>query len=285
MTLLVNGERIEDSAIHKEAERLRPDHEKMFASMNPEEREIQLLDWSKENLVERALLQQEVKNSEPKIPENRLEIIITNLKKECEDSQQLYKDFDVRNDEELKEAIELIMRTEQKLEKLLKNLPEPSNEAIRRYYEQHKEQFKTAEKVRVAHIVKYVDRNTNESIAYETINQAYNDLKNGAPFEIVVDKYTDCADRGGDLGLILKGQMAEEFEDIVFNLGLGQFSNIFRTRYGFHIAKVYARYPAAITALEEVKDHITNILKEKIRENAIYEFIDSLKSKAKIEDI
>ncbi len=285
MALLVNGERIEDSAIHREAERLRPDYEKVFADMNPEQREAQLLDWSKENLIEKALLRQEVKNSEPKIPENRLEAIIANLKKECKDPQELYLDFEVRDDEELKDSVEMIIRTEQKLEKLLKNLPNPSNNAIRQYYDQNKEQFKTGEQVRVAHIVKYVDWHTDEKTAHAAINQAFNDLKNGAAFEIVVEKYSDCADQGGNLGLISKGRMVEEFEDVVFNLGVGQASNVFRTRFGFHIAKVYERLPAAISSLEEVQSQIVNILKEQMRETAVHEFIDNLKSKAKIEAI
>jgi parvulin-like peptidyl-prolyl isomerase len=285
MALLVNGERIEDSAIHKEAERLRPDYEKVFADMNPEQREAQLLDWSKENLIERTLLHQEVKSSETKIAENRLEVIIANLKKECKDPQELYQDFEVRNDEELKHSIEMIIRTEQKLEKLLNKLPNPSSDAIRQYYEQNKEQFKTGEQIRVAHIVKYVDWRNDEQTAYAAINQAYDDLKNGIAFEIVADKYTDCADREGDLGLISKGQMIEEFEDVIFNLGAGQISNVFRTRFGFHIAKVYERHPAAISDFEEAKDQITNILKEQMRQNAVHEFLDSLKNKAKIEDI
>ena len=285
MAVLVNGERIEDSAIHKEAERLRPDYEKVFADMNPERREAQLLDWSKENLIEKALLQQEVKNSEPKIPENRLEAIIANLKKECKDPQELYRDFEVRDDEELKYSVEMIIRTERKLEKLLKNLHNPSSDAIRQYYDQNKEQFKTGERVRVAHIVKYVDWHTDEKTAHASINQAFDELKNGVAFEIVAEKYSDCADRGGNLGLISKGQMAEEFEDVVFNLGAGHLSNVFRTRFGFHIAKVYERVPAAIPGIEEVKSQIENILKEKMREAAVHEFIDNLKIDAKIEDI
>ncbi|MBN2181739.1 MAG: peptidylprolyl isomerase [Sedimentisphaerales bacterium] len=285
MALLVNGERIEDSAILKEVERLRPDYEKVFAQMNPAERENQLLDWSKENLIERILLQQEVKNKEPKIPENQLEVIVANLKKKCKEPQELYRDFDVRDDEDLKESIELIIRTERKLEKLLKNLPNPPIHAIRQYYDKNKEQFKSAEKIHLAHIVKYVNWNTDESAAYAAMQQAHNDLKNGAAFEIVAEKYTDCPDREGNLGLISKGQMAEEFEDVVFNLGVGQVSNIFRTRFGFHITKIYARYPAGISDFEEVKDQITKILKEQMQTNAIHEFIDGLKSNAKIENI
>jgi hypothetical protein len=51
----VNGERIEDSAIQKEVERLRPRYEEVFADMNSAEREKQLLEWSKQNVIEKAL--------------------------------------------------------------------------------------------------------------------------------------------------------------------------------------------------------------------------------------
>ena len=47
MALIVNGEKIEDSAIQQEAERLRPDYERVFADQETEEREAQLLDWSR----------------------------------------------------------------------------------------------------------------------------------------------------------------------------------------------------------------------------------------------
>ena len=53
MALIVNGEKIEDSAIRREAERLRPDYERVFADQDKEEREAQLLDWSRENVIEK----------------------------------------------------------------------------------------------------------------------------------------------------------------------------------------------------------------------------------------
>ena len=102
---------------------------------------------------------------------------------------------------------------------------------------------------------------------------------------MLVDKYTDCADNGGDLGFIMKGQMVEEFEDVVFNLGIGQSSDIFRTRFGFHIAKVYAREPEGVAGLEDVKDRITETLEEQTRGKAIDDFVDSLRDKAKIEEV
>ena len=77
--------------------------------------------------------------------------------------------------------------------------------------------------------------------------------------------------------------MVEEFEDVVFNLGVGETSGIFRTRFGFHIAKVYDKKPAAVAELKEVKAQIVETLAQQIREEAVNKFIDSLKSKAKIE--
>jgi parvulin-like peptidyl-prolyl isomerase len=79
--------------------------------------------------------------------------------------------------------------------------------------------------------------------------------------------------------------MVEEFEDVVFNLGQGQVSDVFRTRFGFHIAKVYDRRPASIPPLEEVRKHIVDNLQGRIREDAINDFIDSLKDGAVIEEV
>ena len=285
MALNVNGEKIEDSTIRQEVERLRPDYERVFSDQDPKEREAQLLDWSRENVIERVLINQEAKENGGKIPEAEVESALAKLKEQYTDQEQLYKALDVKDDEEIKGYIEMQMRVEQRLNDVCKDLPKPSQAAIQEYYEENKEQFKSGESARVAHIIKYVNWQTDEETAYHTMMQAQGELKNGAAFEAVVDKYTDCADSGGDLGYVMKGQMVEEFEDVVFNLGAGEVSDIFRTRFGFHIAKVYDRKPAAVPELEEVKDEIINTLKEQIRGKAIDEFIDGLKNKAKIERI
>ena len=284
MAITVNGEKIEDSTIRQEVERLRPDYERVFSDQNPKEREAQLLDWSRENVIERVLINQEAKENGGKIPEAEVESALAKLKEQYTDQEQLYKALDVKDDEEIKGYIEMQMRVEQRLNDVCKDLPKPSQAAIQEYYEENKEQFNSGESARVAHIVKYVNWQTDEETAYNTMMQAQDELKNGAAFEAVVDKYTDCADSGGDLGYVTRGQMVEEFEDVVFNLGVGEVSDIFRTRFGFHIAKVYDRKPAAVPELEQVKGEIINTLKEQMRGKAIDEFIDGLKDKANIEE-
>ncbi|UCC96422.1 MAG: peptidylprolyl isomerase [Phycisphaerales bacterium] len=285
MAFVVNGERIEDSAIQQEVERLRPDYQRVFADQDPKEREAQLLDWSRENVIERVLINQEAMQNGDKISLDKVESALAKLKEQYADPQQLYKEFNAPDDEKIKRDIEMQMRVEQRLSRVWDDLPKPSQAAISEYYEQNKERYKTGERVRVSHIVKYVNWQTDEETAYRQISQAHDELENGVPFETVVDKYTDCADSGGDLGFVSRGQMVEEFEDVVFNLGDGQISDVFRSRFGFHIAKAYAREPAVTPGLEEVKDQVTEAVREQMRSDAIDKFIDELRGKAKIEEV
>jgi len=285
MAFIVNGEKIEDSAIKQEVERLRPDYERVFTDQDQKERETQLLDWSRENVIERVLINQEAAKNGDKIPYEQVEAILAKLREQYADPKQLYQDFNAEDDEKIKQDIERQMRVEQSLNKVCEDLPKPSKAKIREYYEENKEQFRSEERVRVAHIVRYVNWQNDEQTAYDAISRAHDELKKGAAFEIVVDKYTDCADSGGDLGYVGRGQMVEEFEDVVFNLGIGQVSDIFRTRFGFHIAKVYSREPSAVMPLEQVESRITETLAEQIREKAIDNYIDRLKSQAKIEEV
>ena len=283
MALMVNGEIIDDSAIQEEANRIRPQYETTFKDMDAKERETQLLQWSKENLIEKTLLQQEVIKSEPEVSAEKLKSVLENLKKECKKPSELYKDFGVENedDENLSKKLEIILRTQQKLEKLHEQAKEPTLAEIQKYYEENKNQFKQKESIRV----KYYGWKCDEATAYKTICQAYEEIQNGTAFEMVVDKYTDCTDMGGDIGYLRKGQMVEEFDDVVFNLGVGQVSHIFRTRYGFHIAKVYDRKPAFIPELEQVKDKIVDILKNQLKSQVVYDYLDELKNKAEIEEV
>ena len=73
MAIIVNGQRIEDQEIREEAERLRPSYEQVFADQQAGAREAQLMDWSKENVIERVLLRQEAKSSGPDIPAAEVE--------------------------------------------------------------------------------------------------------------------------------------------------------------------------------------------------------------------
>jgi parvulin-like peptidyl-prolyl isomerase len=284
MALIVNGERVEDQEIRQEAERLRPSYEQVFAEEEPQKREAQLQDWSKENVIERVLLRQEAKKNGQEIAPADVDAALARLKEQYEKPEDLYKDFDADSDEQVKPLIELQMKVQRKIDEVHAQVPEPTEAELREYYEQNQQHFRTGEQVRVAHLVKYVNWQTDEAAALEVITRADQDIKAGALFEGVVAKYTDCADNGGDLGYISRGQTVEEFEDVIFNLTPGQVSDVFRTRFGLHIAKVYDRREPAVPPLKEVRPQVANEVREQKREQALGEYLDLLRSQATVEE-
>jgi peptidyl-prolyl cis-trans isomerase C len=58
MPLVVNGEKIDDALVREEANALRPSYYEMMGGGDPISLEMQLRDWSKENVIERVLLRQ-----------------------------------------------------------------------------------------------------------------------------------------------------------------------------------------------------------------------------------
>jgi parvulin-like peptidyl-prolyl isomerase len=284
MAIIVNGERVEDQEIQQEVERLRPSYEQAFAQMDPAAREAQLLDWSKENVVERVLLRHEARSNGQEVPTEEVDAAFKQLSEQYEKPEALRKEFNVDSDEKVREMIELQMKVERKINEIYAAAPEPGEAEIQAYYDENKERFKSEEQIRVAHIVRYVNWQTDEATALETIKQAQAEIRGGSAFEAVVDQYTDCADSGGDLGYVAKGQMVEEFEDVVFNLNVGQVSDVFRTRFGFHIAKVYDRKPPAVPELNDVKKQIAEQLQGQKKEQALGDYLDQLRSRAAVEE-
>ena len=284
MALIVNGERIEDQELEQEITRLRPSYEQAFADKDPEEREAQLIDWSRENVIERVLLRQEAKANGCDVPSADVEAALGKVKEQYEKPEEMLRDFNAESDDKIKEMIELQMKVERKINDVYAGVPEPSDDEIRAFYEENKERFKSDEQVRVAHIVKYVNWQTDEATALQEISQAHEEIRGGTPFEAVVDKYTDCADSGGDLGYVARGQMVEEFEDVVFNLSVGQCSEPFRTRFGFHLAKVYDRRPPTVPELKDIKKQVVDEVKEQKKEQALGDYLDQLRAKAVIEE-
>lgn len=282
MVLTVNGEKIDEALVYKEAELLRPSYEQAFSDMELRLREAQLIEWSRENVIERTLVRQYAKDYGPAVAKEDIEKTLEEMGRRADGKEKLIKETGVSDEDNLKQDIELQMRIDRLMEDICKLVTEPSAEQIQKFYDENKQQFKTPEFVRAAHIVKHINWRTDSVTALELLKKAQNELKTGAVFENLVAKYSDCPDNGGDLGYISRGQMVEEFDDVVFNLAPGQISDIFRTRYGFHIAKIYDRKAPTYRGLEEVKDYVTNELKKHLQTDAINAFIDKLKAKAKI---
>ena len=287
MTLYVNGEKIDDKEIQKEFEKLRPQYDQAVRSESPEEHLGQLYEWSRENIIERVLLRQEALNEPEQIPADEIEKKFQELIEQNGGKEKLFEQIDSQYDDKekrVKQDIELDLRLERLIKKIADKVPEPSEQDVREYYKQNSERFMNPEMIRVSHILKQPTSESDVGKMQEQMQQILAQLREKANFAELAQQHSDCPDNGGDLGYFSRGQMVQEFEDVVFNLEPGEISNIFQTDFGFHIAKLTDRRGPSPRTLAEVRDSIAEELKQERQQKALEAFVDEKKTQVTIEE-
>jgi peptidyl-prolyl cis-trans isomerase D len=144
-----------------------------------------------------------------------------------------------------------------------------SDDEITRYYNQHLSDYRVPDRVHVAHILFKTTGKTPAEVATieNTARDVLRQIKAGKDFgEMAKGKSEDSsAQKGGDIGWIVRGQTVKEFESAAFSMQPGQLSDLIKTTYGIHIIKVIERQDAHLQTLDEVKPEIgAQIEKEKI---------------------
>lgn len=281
MAFRVNGELVTDEALREEERLIRPRMVEEMEGDDPVELEARVRQWARENIIERLVLRQAAMRDEDPVPED---IVDQRLKEIRTQSPGESGCVAPAGDEELRRELETRFRAERLLARVTEKATAPKNKEISEYYKKNREQFQTPEMIHAAHIVKNVDEFSSEAAARAAIEEAGRELEAGAPFEEVADRVSDCPGNGGDLGFFPRGQMVEEFDEAVFPLEVGRRSGIFRTPFGFHIARVIARTPAGMRGLDEVREQISQMLLEQKRQRAAEQFLDRLMSSAKVEE-
>src|SRR6185437_9153161 len=95
--------------------------------------------------------------------------------------------------------------------------------------------------------------------AQDVLKQA----KSGGNFEDLAKKNSEddtTNTKGGDLGWIVDGQTAPEFQQAAFSIPIGSVSDLVQTPYGIEIIKVLERETAHTKPLSEVRDTIMPIV-------------------------
>lgn len=148
---------------------------------------------------------------------------------------------------------------------------------------------KSEGEVEVAHImVIKKDKDTLTEKPELRIQDIYKKLNQGEDFEALAKQFSDdknSAPKGGKLAFFSRGQLsAKEFEDIAFELdSIGEISKPFKTNYGWHIVKLYAKKP--VPDFETMKGELIGKVKRDNRSKLIDEaLINKLKKKYNVQE-
>ncbi|MGV7221220.1 MAG: peptidylprolyl isomerase [Nitrospinales bacterium] len=229
------------------------------------------------NLIQDSLLIQEAKIKNIKISDEEFQKVLNDFRSGYQEGQfQRTLEIEEINEEEWKNRLRNNLIIKKLIRKVVHSRISVSEEDLRKYFDEHLEDFNKAEQIRALQIM--VD---TEAQAQDILRKLKNDP---GLFSYLARKFSQGLEavKGGDLGFLDVSQMPEEFEG-VFKLDVNKISEVIQTPYGYHIFQIQEKIPQRKMSFEESKTIIKKRLTQKIQDREFSKWFQNLKQEANIE--
>jgi len=136
-------------------------------------------------------------------------------------------------------------------------VPQPSQQEIQQYYNDHQADYMVPEQARSRHILISVPNGADaktDAAAKAKAEDVLKQLQNGGSWDALAKKYSDdpgSKDKGGELGFAKRGAMVPEFDNAIFTQKIGDIK-IVKSQFGYHIVQAEERQTAHQQPLNEV---------------------------------
>ena len=171
-------------------------------------------------------------------------------------------------------------------------IPEPSEEACRRYHEAHPAAHAQGERVQLRHVLFAVTPGVDVKQLRLRAEALLIELRcaddGGAKFAEAAAQWSNCpsGQQGGDLGWLTRADCAPEFAREVFGSAeIGVLARLVHSRFGLHVVEVVARDPGQQPAFEDVRQAIALTLRQQTWVNALRQYLQVLAGAAVVEGV
>lgn len=241
-----------------------------------------------DNAIDEASVEVSDKEVDQKLDDVRSEFDEANKKSggKVRSLDQVARKYGI-SDDELRESVKRSIA----IEKLLvdKGMKLPTDEEVKKFYEDNKGKFTRPEQVHARHILKKVKPDADKATwkeAKEKIEEIRNEaVKKETDFKKLAEKKSDgpSAKNGGDIGFISKKQFDQNFTKAAFKLEKDEISEPVRTKYGWHIIQLVERRESKVVPYEKVKDRLAKQLKNRKVQKQLQSFLAELRKGAEVE--
>lgn len=170
------------------------------------------------------------------------------------------------------------------------DVPQPDEDACRRFFESNPERFRTPTLLAVSHILlAAAPDDVQARTEQEETGQSLLETLKAQPsqFAAMARDCSVCESRhqGGSLGQISRGQTVDEFERVVWRLPEGLHDHLVESRYGWHIVRVDKRMDGRALSFEHVKPRTRQYLLEQVTRRALRQYIQVLAAERGVEGV
>jgi parvulin-like peptidyl-prolyl isomerase len=284
MPLIVNDRTVSDDVFYAEFSSIKSYFESL-GNVSCCERDEEFRGYAKDNLIAKMLLAEEAARRVEAPPESEIDAAIEAMKQEQGEFQFAAMAATAPGQlEGIRQEIADNLRTKMLLDELWRDLPEPTEQELREFYEAHLSAFMSPEELRASHISKNPGHGENREVIYQEMRTVRQKLIAGADFDELAREHSDKGKEQIDLGFFKRGDLPEEFELVAFSMEIGELSPVFASTYGFHIAKVTGRKPPSAKPFDEVKEAARQLVIEERRKVRTQKLVNELKQTARIEE-
>ena len=188
-------------------------------------------------------------------------------------------------------SVEASNAIEQLLEREL-DLPDPSEEACRRYHEAHPAAHAQGERAQLRHVLFAVTPGVDVKQLRLRAEALLIELRcaddGGTQFAKAAAQWSNCpsGQQGGDLGWLTRADCAPEFAREVFGgAEIGVLARLVHSRFGLHVVEVVAREAGQQPSFEDVHQAIALTLRQQAWVNALRQYLQLLAGAAELEGV
>jgi len=172
------------------------------------------------------------------------------------------------------------------------DVPEPTEDACRRYFEASPARFARGERLSLRHVLFAVTPGVDVKALRLRAEALLLDLRcsdaGSDAFATAARQWSNCptGTSGGDLGWVTQDECAQEFAQQVFGQQtVGILQRLVHSRFGFHVVEVCAREAGIQPAFEDVHRAIAIRLQHQTWSNALRQYLQVLAGKAHLEGV
>jgi peptidyl-prolyl cis-trans isomerase C len=189
--------------------------------------------------------------------------------------------------EDLRRDLERAQAVERMIETAIRPTVSVSPEETRVYYDANPARFTDPERVHVRQVFLRVGPDTTEGQKAEmrrTLEGLRSRALKGESFAKLANQHSQDPNsaEGGDMGYLIRGQLAKDFEKTVFALKDGEISGVVSSIYGYHLVQAIEHQAPSQVSFERVKESLTGFLVRRKLDQTVSALAKELREKARI---
>ena len=291
MGIIINGERLQESAVEYEYQRLLQFYSTHMPADQLEQQTGLLRKKAEEQAVGARLLMADAEAQDITVPEYEVDQRVTEMV-EASGGVEGFQDMLVEQqitEETVRESIRNSRKIDILVQHLTADLQVPSDADIKAFFDAHTDDYMLPERVLARHILAQPDSESAEDkvLARTKLTELREQILGGADFEDVAWTHSDCPsgrNAKGQLGWIGKGTLVNDLDDILFELEIGALSDVVETQLGLHIIEVLDRKEPGPADFDDVYEQVKDFMVHAQRGDVIAAYVAELKKNAVIQE-